>query len=144
VPARGAESSPGRGTLPPGRSHPPDLVLVQQSPHGGGRGAKLAPHLLQGPRVGDQPVLQIGPDALEAQLGDADGDALLGGVLALTGQLLAAGWQLDAIVGDGAADAGWVVARWLASWGTLQPSSSSACRQARRVAKPSRLACKSS
>jgi hypothetical protein len=37
--------------------------------------------------------------------------------------------------------AGWVVARRVASWVMLQPSSSRACRQARRSAKPSRLAC---
>src|SRR6266545_5127218 len=36
--------------------------------------------------------------------------------------------------------AGWVVVRWVASWGMLQPSSRT-CRQARTSAKPRRLAC---
>src|SRR6266545_8007313 len=37
--------------------------------------------------------------------------------------------------------AAWVVARWPASCGMLQPSASRACRQPRRSAKPRRLAC---
>src|SRR6266498_583020 len=37
--------------------------------------------------------------------------------------------------------AAWVVSRWVASRGMLQPSSSRACRQARWSAKPRRLAC---
>jgi hypothetical protein len=88
----------------PGRRYPTDLVLVQQAPQGGGRGAKLVLYPRQGPRVGDQPVYQIGPRVLEAQLGQAVGDALVGGVLALAGELLAAGWLVDLKVGDGAAD----------------------------------------
>jgi hypothetical protein len=79
-------------------------VLVEQAPHRRGRGAELTLHLRQRPRPPDQPVHQIGPDALEAEVGDAGGGALLGGVLALAGQLLAAGWLGDVVGGDSAAD----------------------------------------
>jgi hypothetical protein len=141
----GSAGSLGGGALPPGRRHPPDLVLVQQAPQGGGRGTQLGGYLLQGPRVGDQPVQQIGPHAGEAKLGDPSGGVLLGVALALTGQPRTTGWLAEMVVGDGTADGRpGVVSRWAASWGMLQPSSSRACRQPRRSAKPSRLACWSS
>jgi hypothetical protein len=60
-------------------------------PQGGRRGAKLGGHLCEGPRLGDQPVYQVGPHALEAELGGSRGGALLGSALALAGQLLAVG-----------------------------------------------------
>jgi hypothetical protein len=78
--------------------------VVQQAPQGAAGSAKLAHHLRQRPRLGDQPVQQVGPDALEAELGGAGGDALVGGVLALVGQLLAAGRLGDAVGGDGTVD----------------------------------------
>jgi hypothetical protein len=60
--------------------------------------------LRQRPHLGDQPIHQVGPHAREAESGHAGGDTLLGGALALAGQLLAAGWPMDVMVGDGAAD----------------------------------------
>jgi hypothetical protein len=116
----------GGGALPPGRRHPPDLVLVQQAPQGGGRGAKLAVYPRQGPRVGDQPVYQIGPHVLEAQLGGAAGETLLGGMLALAGELLAAWWLVEVVGGDGAAQGRLVVAKVGGPAGDApaQPSSS--------------------
>ena len=71
---------------------------------GAGRGTKLGGDLRQGPRLGAQPVRQVGPQVLEAELGDAGGGALLGGALALAGQLLAAGELPEVVIGDGAAD----------------------------------------
>ncbi len=50
--------------------------------------------------LGDQPVHQVGPHAVEGELGDVVGGALLGGALALTGELLAAWWPMDAVVGE--------------------------------------------
>jgi hypothetical protein len=79
-------------------------VLVQQAAQGGGRGAKLVRYLLQRPRLGGQPIHQIGPHAREAESGHSSGDTLLGSVLALASQLLAARWLPDVVVGDGAAD----------------------------------------
>jgi hypothetical protein len=67
--------------------------------------------------------------------------ALLGGALALAGQLLAAGGLPDVVVGDGAADGRLGGAKVGGELGMLQPSSSSACRHACRSAKPRRLAC---
>ena len=90
--------------LPSGRRHPSDLVLVQQPPQGRGGDTKLALDLLQCPRLGDQPVHQVDPYVGEAECDRACGGALLGGVLALAGQLLAAGWLAHVVVGDGAAD----------------------------------------
>lgn len=75
------------GALPPGRYAPPDLIAVQSVPQGAGRGTKLALYLRQRPRAGDQPVHQIRPHARKAQLSHAVGGALLGGALALAGQL---------------------------------------------------------
>jgi hypothetical protein len=96
----------GGGAPPPGRRHPPNLMHLQQAPQSAGHGAKLAPHLLHGPRPGDQPVHQVGPHALEAQLGHPGG-ALLGGTLTLVGELLAARWLVEVLVADGTAD-GWL------------------------------------
>jgi hypothetical protein len=87
----GSKASPRHGALPPGRPHPPNPVLVEQAPHRGGCGAEVVHHLRQRPRPPDQPVHQIGPDALEAEVGDAGGGALLGGALALARQQFAAG-----------------------------------------------------
>src|SRR6266542_5823878 len=66
--------------------------------------SQLALDLLQRPRPGDQPVLQVGPQAGEAECDSAVGGALLGGALALTGQLLAAGWLPDVVVLDRSAN----------------------------------------
>ena len=90
--------------MPPRGCRPPDLLLLQQAPQGGGRGGKLGGDLRQGPRLGDQPVHQVGPHPAEAELGHAVGDALPGGTLTLAGELLAAGELPEVVVGDGAAD----------------------------------------
>jgi hypothetical protein len=66
-------------------------VLVEQAPQGAAGSAKLGGHRRECPRLGDQPVHQVGPHALEAKVGDADGGALLGVALALACQPLAAG-----------------------------------------------------
>jgi hypothetical protein len=71
--------------LPPGRRHSPNLGAIQQTPHGGGCGAKLGGHLRLRPRLGDQPVQQVGPHATEAECGHLGGGALLGGALTLPG-----------------------------------------------------------
>ena len=56
------------------------------------------------PRLGGQPVHQVGPHPGKAQFGHPGGDALLGGALTLAGELLAARWLAKVVVGDGAAD----------------------------------------
>jgi hypothetical protein len=139
----GSQASPWHGALPPGRPHPPHLVLLQQAPQSAGRGAKLADHLLQRPRLGDQPVHQVSPDPGKAELGHAGGDPLLGGMLALPGWR-PGGWRICWWICwwvMARRVAGWVVPRRTASRGMLQRSSSRACGQARRSAKPCPLAC---
>src|SRR6266545_2373320 len=66
-----ADGGRGGGTLPPGRRHPANLVLVQQPPQGRGGDAKLLLNLPQRPRLGDQPILQVGPHPLKVQCGGA-------------------------------------------------------------------------
>jgi len=100
----GSQASPWHGALPPGRRHPPNPVVVEQAPQGAAGSAELGGHLRQRPRVGDQPVLQVGPHAEEAELGDAGGGALVGGALALAGEQLPAGRLGEVVVGDGGAD----------------------------------------
>jgi hypothetical protein len=100
----GSQASPSHGALPRCRPHPPNPVLIEQAPHRGGRGAKLGGQLRQRPRLGDQPVYQIGPHAGGAEFGHAGGGALLGGALALTGQQLLMGELVEVVVGDGVAD----------------------------------------
>jgi hypothetical protein len=69
-----------------------------------GAAPSSAPTSSRGPRLGDQPLHQVGPHPLEAQLGCTSGGALLGGKPALAGELLVAGRLVDVVVGDGAAD----------------------------------------
>jgi hypothetical protein len=140
----GSQASPCHGTLPPGRPHPPNPVPVQQTPQGAAGSAKLDGHLLQRPRLGDQPVQQVGPHAVEAEFGGAGGGALLGSMLALAGQPLAAGELPDVGVLDRAADGRLGGAKVVGGLGMPQPSSSKTCKHGRRSAKPSRLACWSS
>jgi len=68
--------------------------VVEQAPQGGGCDAKLALDLRQGPRLGEHPIHQVGPHALNAQLGRLVGGALVGGALTLPGELLAARWLI--------------------------------------------------
>jgi len=114
-------------------------VLVHQAPHRGGSGAEFRNQLRHRPRALGDPVHQVGLHALEAKLGDPGGEALLGGAVSLAGEPFAAGswgmwWSAMA-----RRMAGWVVARWTASWGMLQPWSMRACRQPRRSENPRRL-----
>jgi hypothetical protein len=48
--------------------------------------AEFGGHLLQRPRLGDQPVQQVGPHPGNAELGDPGGGALVGVALALAGE----------------------------------------------------------
>jgi hypothetical protein len=82
----GSQASPRHGALPPGRPHPPHLILLQQAPQGARRRAKLTPHLRQRPRLGggevggelgDAPALVEEGVQASVQVGEAQPSGLL-------------------------------------------------------------------
>jgi hypothetical protein len=77
-----------------GPPDPPDAMLVYHPPDRDPVHADLGGDVAQRPLPHQQPVGQILRDVGEAELDRLGGEALVGGVAALAGQLLRSWWQL--------------------------------------------------